>query len=401
MNKSGVLSPKGFTGAAVHCGIKTLSKAPDLAVIFSEVPATAAAAFTTNKVCAPPVRLGRRHVRNGTLQAIVVNSGNANACTGKHGMHDADEMARLTGKMLGIPKGNVLVASTGIIGHLLPLWLVHDGLHRITDHLRSDAKTDRSIAQAICTTDTFPKMCAMKVRLGGKVVTVGGIAKGAGMISPNMATMLGFVTSDAAISAPLLKAAVKEAAGRSFNKITVDGHTSTNDTFAVLANGMAGNKKVDKKDAEFRRFAGALGAVATELAQMIVLDGEGATKFVEITVRGTKTESDADTIARAIANSPLVKTALNGCDPNWGRIMSAAGYAGAALQEDKAELRIGDIRIFANGLPVKTDKAKLARVMKKKEIVIDLNCKIGKEAATIWTCDLSHDYITINAEYHT
>ncbi|NOZ22630.1 MAG: bifunctional glutamate N-acetyltransferase/amino-acid acetyltransferase ArgJ [Planctomycetes bacterium] len=401
MKTSGVLTARGFTGAAIHCGIKTASKKPDLAVIFSETPASVAAVFTKNKVCAAPVRLSRRNVRNGRAQAIVVNSGNANACTGRHGMRDAAEMAKLAAHRLGVPAGDVLVASTGIIGHLLPVWLIAHGLDEITGRVKRDAKTDMLVAEAICTTDTFPKRCSTTATLGGKTVTIGGIAKGAGMIEPNMATMLCFLTTDAAIPPQLLQSALAGAVNGSFNKITVDGHTSTNDTVAILANGRAGNKRITPKSTDYRKFAATLGAVAIELAQMIVRDGEGATKFVEITVRGAKSEADADKIARSIANSPLVKCALNGCDPNWGRIVSAAGYAGAAFIESKAELRIGDIRIFANGLPIKADKKALARVMRKKEIVIDLHCKVGTSAATIWTCDLSHDYVTINAEYHT
>ncbi|MEW6358271.1 MAG: bifunctional glutamate N-acetyltransferase/amino-acid acetyltransferase ArgJ [Planctomycetota bacterium] len=401
MKTSGVLTAKGFVGAAVHCGIKMASKKPDLAVIFSETPAAAAAVFTKNKVCAAPVRLSRRNVRNGRAQAIVVNSGNANACTGSHGMRDAAEMAHLTATRLGVAPGDVLVASTGIIGHLLPIWLIAHGVGEVAHRLKRDAKTDAQVAEAICTTDTFPKRCSTTVKLGGKTATIGGIAKGAGMIAPNMATMLCFLTTDAAISPPLLQSALVGAVDRSFNKITVDGHTSTNDTVAILANGRAGNKRITRRGADYRKFAAALGAAAVELARMIVLDGEGATKFVEITVRGAKSEADADAIARSIANSPLVKCALNGCDPNWGRIVSAAGYADAAFVEGKAELRIGDIRIFAKGLPIKADKKRLDGVMQKKEIVIDLNCKLGQSAATIWTCDLSHDYVKINAEYHT
>ncbi len=397
----GVLTPLGFKGAGAHCGIKTKAGVPDIGIIFSDTPASAAGVFTTNQIKAAPVRVSREHIRSGIARAIVVNSGNANACTGKSGLHDAAAMAALTAARLKVSAQTVLVASTGIIGHTLPMRKVRSGIEKVSRSLGRTPKHDAAITRAIMTTDTFSKQAAVSVNLGGSTARVAGIAKGAGMIAPRMATMLCFVTTDAAITPALLRRAVQRAAGLSFNRITVDGHTSTNDTFLVLANGQAGNRLISKAGRAFRSFCEALNAVAVKLAQMIVKDGEGATKFVEVAVQHAPTTAAAERMARAIAESPLVKTALNGGDPNWGRIVSAAGYAGVNLDERRMRLSINGLTVYRAGVPAAPNLKRLSAEMRKPRIAIALDCGNGRAEATFWTCDLSHEYVTINAEYHT
>ena len=399
--KGGVLIPLGFTAAGAHCGIKTKAGVPDIGIIFSETPACAAGVFTTNEIKAAPVRVSQEHIRSGIVRAIVVNSGNANACTGRRGLHDAAAMAALVSARLKVSADSVLVASTGIIGHLLPMRNVRAGIETVARSLGRTPKHDAAITRAIMTTDTFAKQAAVGLTIGGKTVRMAGIAKGAGMIAPRMATMLAFITTDAAITPALLRRALRQAADLSFNHITVDGHTSTNDTLIALANGKAGNRMINKEGPDFRRFCEALNFVAVRLAKMIVKDGEGASKFVEVTVRHAPTDEAAERMARAIAESPLVKTALNGCDPNWGRIVSAAGYAGVPLDEHRMRLTINGLTVYRAGVPAAPDAKRLKAEMHKPEITIVLDCGNGRGSATFWACDLSHGYITINAEYHT
>ena len=334
----GITAPKGFSASGIYAGIKR-NKRPDLAIIYSERDAVAAGVFTTNKVKAAPVILTQRQIRKGLARAIVVNSGNANACTGKQGMADAKEMVELTANALSVNKGLVCVASTGVIGEPLPMEKIRPAINLAAEGLSVDG--GKAAATAIMTTDTFSKEVAVRAKINGRMVTVGGIAKGSGMIYPRMATMLAFITTDALIEQGTLSGIFKKAVGSSFNKITVDGDTSTNDMVICLANGMAGNKSAAGRDLE--KFKEMLEHVCAVLSRMIVKDGEGATKLVEIRVKGAKNIKDAEKTGVSVANSNLVKTALFACDPNWGRIMAAIGYAGAHVSSDDISISFDKI----------------------------------------------------------
>ncbi|CVK18165.1 bifunctional glutamate N-acetyltransferase/amino-acid acetyltransferase ArgJ [Sporomusa sphaeroides] len=396
----GITAPQGFTAAGVHAGIKKNGKT-DIGMIYSKVPAAGAAMYTTNKMAAAPVIVSRQASDRGKIRAIVVNSGCANACTGDQGLKDAKTMAHEAAKALNLDDCEVLVASTGVIGVSLPMDKIKSGIAQAAAAL-SETGHEQALA-AIMTTDTFPKACAYEFNLGGKICKIAGIAKGAGMIHPNMATMLCFITTDAAIAPEVLKQALNQAAELSFNMISVDGDTSTNDMVAVLANGQAGNALIDSAGSQtYQEFYTALRAVCTELAQLIVRDGEGATKFLEINVTGAVSFADAKLAAMAIAKSPLVKTAFFGQDPNWGRILCAVGYSGAATQPDKTSLTIGDLTIVVNGQgAVGFDTAKLKEVMAAKDIAITVDLGLGETSATVWTCDFSYEYVKINGEYTT
>lgn len=396
----GITAPQGFTAAGVHAGIKKNGKT-DIGMIYSKVPAAGAAMYTTNKMAAAPVIVSRQASDRGKIRAIVVNSGCANACTGDQGLQDAKTMAHEAAKALNLDDCEVLVASTGVIGVSLPMNKIKSGIAQAAAAL-SETGHEQALA-AIMTTDTFPKACAYEFNLGGKTCKIAGIAKGAGMIHPNMATMLCFITTDAAIAPEVLKQALNQAAELSFNMISVDGDTSTNDMVAVLANGQAGNALIDSAGSQtYQEFYTALRAVCTELAQLIVRDGEGATKFLEINVTGAVSFADAKLAAMAIAKSPLVKTAFFGQDPNWGRILCAVGYSGAATQPDKTSLTIGDLTIVVNGQgAVGFDTAKLKEVMAAKDIAITVDLGLGETSATVWTCDFSYEYVKINGEYTT
>jgi len=400
ISTGGVVSPKGFKAAGTYCGIKNTKECFDLGIIFSERPCAGTAIFTTNQICAAPVKLGKKTIQGGRLRAFIINSGNANACTGEQGDEDAEEMAMLAAKCLNIPAGEILVSSTGIIGRPLPMDRITKGIKHASaslgnTHIHSDAVT-----RSIMTTDTNTKNIALKLRINDKEITLGGISKGAGMIAPNMATMLCFITTDAAIPASLLYTCLRESAESSFNRITIDGHMSTNDTLAIMANGASG-QNITPDRPEQKIFQLGLNFITAYLAKAIVRDGEGATKFVQIDVTEAASRNDATKIARAIADSLLVKTAINGEDPNWGRIISAAGYAGVELEETKLILSINNIQLFARGMPVPCDHDQLCVEMKKKDILIRLSLGKGDYSDTVWTCDLSHEYVSINAEYHT
>ena len=398
----GVIAPKGFRAGSVHCGVKKSTKTHDIGIIFSEEPCKAAALFTTNQIVAAPIKYSKRVVQNGAVHAIVVNSGNANACTGKKGYKDAETMAQLTSRYLNIKPGQVIVASTGIIGHYLPMAKIKSGINKSSSRLGNKEIHAINIAKAIMTTDTVPKHIAVKTIIGGKEVTIGAIAKGSGMISPKMATMFCFITTDVSISLNTLRSCIKKSTNASFNQITIDGHMSTSDMVAILANGKAHNRNITssgKKDLAL--FQKALNYVTLNMAKAIVKDGEGATKFVQVEIHEAKSISDARKIARAIAESLLVKTAINGEDPNWGRIVSAAGYAGVILDESKLKLFVNRIMIYKNGLPVTPLPKRLVNEMKKDEITIQLHLGIGNKSTTLWTCDLSKEYVKINADYHT
>ena len=394
-----VTAPKGFLAAGVKAGIK-VSGNHDVAVIYSTVPAVTGAVFTQNKICAAPVLVSRKTACEAVAQAIVVNSGCANACTGERGLQDALAMQAYAAKELDIEPQAVYICSTGVIGHFLPMEKLEKGISDAVAIM--DDTQGESCAMAIQTTDTFIKHTAYEFKLGGKKVVIAGIAKGAGMIHPNMATLLTFITTDAAISPDVLKRAVKSVADKSFNMVVVDGDTSTNDSMIVLANGLAENEIIlSEEHPDYPAFYEALLTCAQDLAKMIAHDGEGATKFLEVNVVGAATWADAKTAAMAIAKSPLVKTAFFGEDPNWGRVVCAAGYSGAAMDADKVNLEIGGVRLVENGLNCGVALASLAPIMAEDDISITVDLGVGTEEATVWTCDFSYEYVKINGEYHT
>ncbi|MBP2641678.1 MAG: argJ [Firmicutes bacterium] len=395
----GITAPKGFTAAGVKAGIKKSGK-EDVAVIYSSVPASVAAVFTTNTMAAAPVIISRRAVEKGRAQAVVVNSGCANASTGPQGMVDAQAMAHITASLLNLDDAAVVVASTGIIGVNLPMGKIADGIKQAVEELSVDGHA--AALQAIMTTDTQPKVCAYEFKLNGVPVRIAGMAKGSGMIHPNMATMLAFITTDAAVSPPVLRQALNEAVALSFNMITVDGDTSTNDMVCVLANGLAGNSELTApNDPQYNEFVTALREVCTYLAQQVVRDGEGATKFLEIKVQGATTFAAAKQAAMAVAKSPLVKTAFFGEDPNWGRILCAVGYSGVGAEPEKTSLAIGDLTIVTAGMGTQVDTEALKKIMAEHDIVITIDLGMGSSEATVWTCDFSYEYVKINGEYHT
>lgn len=395
----GITSPVGFKSAGIEAGIKESGKR-DMALICSNGPTAAAAVFTTNYMQAAPVKLSQEHLKDKAAEAIVINSGNANACTGEQGMIDAKKMTEIAARNLGIDLDKVLVASTGIIGKYLPMEKVKNGIDKLVPVL---SETDRWAPEAILTTDDCKKEIAFSfyLPLQNTEVKIGGIAKGSGMIHPEMATMLSFITTDLAIKPELLQEALQEAVEVSFNRISVDGDQSTNDSVYLLANGKAGNKKIVNKDDDYKEFVKVLKKVATYLARSIVADGEGATKFITIKVKGAAIDREAEKMARKIANSPLVKTACFGKDPNWGRIAASAGASGVEFEANKLIIEINDKVLFKAGQPVNYEKEKLEGIMDKKEIEIIVNLQQGSGRAEFWTTDLSYEYIKVNAEYHT
>jgi glutamate N-acetyltransferase/amino-acid N-acetyltransferase len=344
--------------------------------------------------------VSRETARSDKVCAIVVNAGCANACTGEQGLADAKRMAGLTAELLQVRPEEVFVCSTGVIGHLLPMPKIEAGIKAACSELSIGG--GELAALAIQTTDTFVKRSAYEFILGGKKVTIAGIAKGSGMICPNMATMLAFITTDAAVESEILQNAVKKAADASFNMVVVDGDTSTNDSFIVLANGLAGNELINSENhPDYAAFYTALLTVSKDLAQLIARDGEGATKFLTVEVSGAKNFEQAKTIAVSVARSPLVKTAFFGQDPNWGRIICAAGYAGSDFDPNKLEVSLNGLKIFSGGMGVKAEEEKLSEIMREHDIIIQIQLYGGKAEATVWTCDFSYDYVKINAEYHT
>ncbi len=399
--EGGVLSPRGFLANTVSCGINSpKGSRKDLVVIDAGGIASAAGVFTTNRVQAAPVILSKDHLQTGMARAVVANSGNANACNGEAGMEDAREMAGLVAEGLSVPAGEVLVASTGVIGRPLPMEVIRGGIREAMD--RQSQGADHDAAESIMTTDTVPKSCAVRFDLDGSSVTVGGIAKGAGMICPNMATMIGMVTTDAAIAPGAVQAALRRAVGKSFNCITVDGDMSTNDTVFILANGAAGNPEITQPEGDaYERFAEALEHVCTDLAKKIARDGEGATKLVEIRVQGARSDDEARTVGMSVANSALVKTAIYGHDPNWGRILCAVGYADAESDPDTIDLFLCGHQLTRDGRGLPLDEPAMREALSVEEIPIEIHLKLEEGAATVWTCDMSHEYVTVNAEYTT
>jgi len=406
-----ITSPKGFLAAGVGCGIKK-SGLPDLGLIVCPTGAKAAAVFTTNKITSAAVQVSKEHIKSPKTFAVVVNSGNANCCTGRQGIKNAIKMCAETASLVPCCSSfgsratshgprNVLVASTGIIGHQLPMEKIKAGISKAAAKLSASPKAGLDFAKAIMTTDTRPKQAVRRLEIFGKKITIAGVVKGAGMIAPNMATTLCFITTDAAITKPLLSKALKAAISSSLNKLTVDGHQSTNDTAIILASGLAGNKPIAKQNTTYKKFAAALLELCTDLAGQMALDAEGATRMFKVVVRGAATKADAAKAARAVADYPLVKCAIHGGDPNWGRIICAVGSSGVKLNPDKLSCRLGDITVFRNGKPAEFDAKKASKVISQTEHTITVDLRAGGYSDFCCGCDMSKDYVTINADYHT
>ncbi len=403
---NGITAPRGFLAAGVQAEIKRSKK--DLAIIFSEVPAVAAGVFTLNKTQAAPVVYDKEQLqRSLRFSAIVVNSGNANACTGERGYQDTIATAQAAAKALHIPQSEVLISSTGVIGQLLPMEKILNGIQLAVSKLRVDGSTDA--AAAIMTTDTYPKETAVEYTVGTTPIRIGCISKGSGMIAPMMAlpdgtkhaTMLAFITTDAAITPSALASALSVSNELSFNRLTVDGDTSTNDMALVLANGRAGNPAITEGSKEFETFTAALTHVLIAHAKLIARDGEGATKLIELLVRGAKTEAEAVRAARAIANSNLVKTAIHGADANWGRILAAVGYSGIDFTPESVQILFNDLTILDKDFDARFSEEKAKEILQKENIFLTVNLNQGSAFATLWTCDLSCEYVTINASYRS
>jgi len=396
MTGSGVTYAQGFTAAGVACGIKKKGGL-DLAVVKCDVRARAAGIFTRNIVKGHSLRLARKNVRNGYAQLVVINSGCANACLGPRGDADALEMARLAANRFGVRQGDVLPGSTGVIGVPLPLDKIAAGL----DEAILSRSGGADAARAIMTTDTVPKEAQADVTIGGRTVRIGGMAKGSGMIHPNMATLISVLTTDAAISVSALRQALREAAAVSYNRISVDGDTSVCDKVLILASGLAGNNVIEPGTEEYARFTAALKDVCIRLAKMLAADGEGATKLLTIQVKNARSARDAHLIASAIAKSPLCKTAAFGNDANWGRLLTAAGYSGARFNPEKVDIWIGSVKVCENGGGLPFDEEAALRELKQREVTYTLDFADGTASDTMWTCDFSLDYVKINADYRT
>ena len=396
--KLGVTFPKGFSAAGVKAGIKK-SGNPDLAVIYTKTEAVVAGTFTQNQVAAAPVFASKKVVATGTAHAVVSNSGCANACTGAVGDADAKKTQEVAAAALGCNPLDVIVGSTGVIGVPLPMDKVEAGVKQAISELDPDGS--EKAANAIITTDTHTKSCSTTITVGGKEVRFGAIAKGSGMIRPNMATMLCYITTDLAIDQKLLQEALSTVVETTFNMISIDGDMSTNDMVIVMANGEAGNAKITEKGADYDKVVEVLHAISEGMAERIASDGEGATKFLKIHVHGTKNFADAKTVGMAVANSPLVKTAFFGEDPNWGRVICAVGYAGVPMDPEKTVVSFGGIPVYAHGVGANADKNALAKAMAEHDIVIDIDLADGPEEATVFSCDFSYEYVKINGEYHT
>jgi glutamate N-acetyltransferase/amino-acid N-acetyltransferase len=390
-----VTSASGFLAGAVRAGIKSKDEL-DLAILCSEAPCTAAGVFTTSQIKSTPIIISQRHIAKGRAQAIVVNSGCANACTGEKGLSDAQEMANLAADKLGISPEEVLVASTGVIGVPLPMDKIRVGIPKIKPTRRGG----HDFCRAIMTTDTRPKEMAVQVHWNGTTFTIGGVAKGAGMVHPNLATMLCFIATDAVVGVDFLRAALQEAVARSFNMVSIDGDTSPSDCVFLLANGLARNEPIDFDNGG--AFQEALNEVCTHLAKSMARDGEGATKLIEITVERAEDQVWARQAARTIASSPLVKAAIHGHDPNWGRIVAALGRSGARVREDRLDVYLNDVCVMRQGSPTPFNKAEVASALSRSETVLIRLClNLGDGQATAWGCDLSEEYVTINSAYTT
>jgi glutamate N-acetyltransferase/amino-acid N-acetyltransferase len=405
-----ICAPRGFKCASVFCDIKKLGtgkgsqkgRKDDLSLIVSDAPAAVAGTFTTNQVCAAPVKISRERAKKNFARAVVVNSGNANACTGMQGMHDAESMTRIAAKALSISNHDVLVCSTGRIGVALPMKNVERGIRACAPRIGRSTLNARQVAEAIMTTDTRRKEIAVEFKINNRAVRIGGICKGAGMIQPGMATMLAFITTDAAIQPTALKRALKIAVEQSFNRITVDGDMSTNDSVIALANGLAGNPRIENRESRTGIFQRALNFVCLELAKMIVRDGEGTSRFVALHLRGARNDSEAEIAARSIANSSLVRTSWCGGDPNWGRILCALGYSKASVDESKVDVGYaptGTRKIlfaFRRGRPTNVPLKRLAKITSAPEFDLHIDLHRGRGEFTLYAADLTEDYVTFN-----
>ncbi len=400
-----IIAPQGFEAAGIRTGVKRRRK--DLAIIYTKKPAVAAGVYTTNVVKAAPLLVTKDIVEKATpINAVIINSGNANACTGAQGLTNAWEMVEKTQKTLNLPARSVLVASTGVIGVQLQMDKILDGIEEIVTQLGTCEQSALNAAEGIMTTDTFVKGVAYEFKISGKTVKIGAIAKGSGMIHPNMGTMLGFVTTDAVISKELLQKALSESTKNTYNMISVDGDTSTNDMVVVLANGCAQNKPIESEDSsDYKTFAQALDMVNKHLAKQIVLDGEGATKFLEVNIKGAKDEKSAKILAKSVITSNLVKTAFFGEDANWGRILAALGYSGVEFNPDGVSIEFfaqdKTLLLMKDGTPLEFDEDEAHELLKNKEITINVYMSDGESTASAWGCDLSYEYVRINGEYRT
>jgi len=398
----GVCAPKGFIAGGIRCGIKKSSAKNDLALVRCEVLCQAAAVYTRNKVYGAPITVTRKNLQNGMAQAIVCNSGNANTCNAD-GVMIAERMCTLAGEALGVDPADVIIGSTGVIGQPLPLEPVERGIRALAPKLSKDGGHEAQLA--IMTTDLAPKETAVAFELDGATVTIGAMAKGSGMIRPNMATMLSFITTDCAISAGMLEKALKRTVDDTYNMVSVDGDTSTNDMVSVMASGLAGNPPIEAEGPAFETFASALLTVATRIARMIAADGEGATKLIEVAVTGAPGKPAAKAVAKSVAMSSLVKAAMFGADANWGRILCAIGYAEADFDASKIEVRLlslaGRIRVCLDGSGVPFSEAEAKKILLEREIRVEIDMHQGTASATAWGCDLTYDYVKINGDYRT
>jgi len=396
----GVCAAKGFKAGSIRCGIKKGRKDDDTAVIYSETECTAAAVYTMNRVKAAPLYVTMEHLEDGVAHAIIANSGNANACA-PDGMVNARRMARAAAELLDIKEEDVIVASTGVIGQRLNIECIEERLPFITLSGNDSEKANR----AIMTTDTRPKSAAVEFQLGGKTCHIGGICKGSGMIHPNMGTMLAFLTTDCAITHEMLTDALQDNVRRTFNRVTVDGDTSTNDMCVILANGLAKNELIEWQDEDYHTFLSALNEVNVRLARQIAADGEGATKLITCTVRNSRSEETAERLAKAVAGSSLVKAAMFGADANWGRVLCAMGYSRAPFRPEYVnisfESTVGSIRVCEQGAGLLFDEEKAKKILSEKEVTVVVDLKEGNDSATAWGCDLTYDYVKINGEYRT
>ena len=399
----GVTAPKGFKAAGIHCGLKKSSLKKDLAIIYSDVTATACGVYTKNKVKGAPLLITKEHLNNKCAQAIIINSGNANTCTGDDGLEKAKKMASLCGKALNIKADDVLVASTGVIGVPLNIDAIKDGIPIAIAQLNSYG--GHSAAEAIITTDTATKEISIEFQINGTPVVIGAMAKGSGMIHPNMATMLSFITTDLNIDAKLLKEALKSSVDISYNRVSVDGDSSTNDMVVILANGLANNDNINEKNHNYYTFLEALNTLNIHLAKEIAKDGEGATKLIECNVSGCKNEKSAEILAKSVINSSLVKTAIFGSDANWGRVLCALGYANTEFNPNLVTVEFGcetdSILVCANGCYVEFDEDKAKEILLKDDVKININLHSGNASATAWGCDLTYDYVKINGDYRS
>lgn len=400
-----VTSPTGFKASGIHCGLKNSFLKKDLALIYSEVPAASCGVYTKNKVKGAPLTVTKQNLTNKKAQAIIINSGNANTCTGDDGLAKAKKMTLLCAKALNVKNDDVLVASTGVIGVPLNIDAIKDGIPKLVESLNYSISSAKDAAAAIMTTDTIEKQAGIEIEVGNKKVTIAAMAKGSGMIHPNMATMLSFITTDLAIAPNLLKDALKQSVNVSYNRISVDGDSSTNDMVLILANGLAKNNIITEKNNEYDLFVHALTQLNIHIAKMIAKDGEGATKLIECTVKNALTEDDAEALSKSVVTSSLVKAAIFGSDANWGRILCALGYSDIEFDPEKVDVSFastsGEILVCMDGASVPFDEAKAKEILLQDKIQILIDVKLGTGYATTWGCDLTYDYVKINGDYRS